>query len=296
MTARERTLGYAEGLRRDVDDRIRSILDSVGPEDLRHVLAGALEGGKRIRPILIAVSCAAAGGRENDALDAAAAVELLHTSSLIHDDIMDGADLRRGRPAVHATAGVPAAILAGDTLIALAFRAIQRVEGPNRTRVLQTFTEAFLQTCEGQAEDLALSGRPDVDPARHRRMVEQKTAKLLEASAAIGAMIGTTDEQAITLLRRFALHLGMAYQVRDDLLDAAGDAAVTGKSSGRDEQNRRQTFLSVRSDASRRRAEEASALVERYTRTACSTLESLPDAPAREHLRILAGSLAGRNS
>lgn len=288
MTPRDHMLGYAGEMVRLVNGRLRGLLDEIASPALRTPMLHALEGGKRIRPVLALASCAAAGGRESDALDAAAALELLHTASLVHDDIMDGSAQRRGRPSVQAAFGVPAAVLAGDAMIALSLRAVRRTQGPNRERILQEFEDAFLVTCEGQAEDLSLSAAAPGDGEAHREMARRKTAKLLEACAAIGALAAAADESAVQLLRRFALHLGMAYQMRDDLLDALGDEAVTGKPAGQDTRNGRTTFLTANP------AERVSALVEQHTHSACTTLDSLPAAPAREHLRILAGSLAGR--
>lgn len=288
MSPRDHMLGYAGEMVRLVNGRLHGLLDEISPPPLRTPMLHALEGGKRIRPLLALASCAAAGGRESDALDAASAIELLHAASLVHDDIMDGSDLRRGRPSVQAAFGVPAAVLAGDAMIALSFRSIRRTRGPNRERILQEFEEAFLVTCEGQAEDLGLSAAAPADGDAHRETARRKTAKLLEACAAIGALAAAADDSAVQLLRRFALHLGMAYQMRDDLLDALGDEAVTGKPAGQDARNGRTTFLTANP------AERVSALVDQHTRSACSTLDSLPAAPAREHLRSLAGSLAGR--
>lgn len=292
---------YSHSLRSMIDERLCDTLSQVHPPRIRDAMHHAIRGGKRIRPMLLLISCAVAGGREEDALNAAVAVELLHTSSLIHDDIMDVSGMRRGRPTLHTLYDTSTAILTGDAMIALALRAIQTVQSPRKDAILEVFTTAFMQTCEGQAYDLELSGRTDVDVATHDAMVESKTAKLVEASAAIGALIGTGDQRVVRQLRRFALNIGIAYQVRDDLLDVLGDENSTGKPNGQDRRNGRTTYVSLPhlwhnggTMNPESTAAQLSALVSKYTMSACLSLDSLPPAPAREYLRSLAGSLADR--
>jgi geranylgeranyl diphosphate synthase, type I len=292
---------YSRSLRTMIDDHLCETLSRSHPARIRNAMKHAIEGGKRIRPMLLLISCAVAGGREEDALDAAVAVELLHTSSLIHDDIMDVSELRRGRQTLHTLYDIPTAILTGDAMIALAVRAIHEVRSPRKDAIVDVFTTAFVQTCEGQGYDLELSGRNDVDSAVHDAMVENKTAKLVEASAAIGAMIGMGDQHVVNLLRRFALNIGIAYQVRDDLLDVLGDEVSTGKPNGQDRRNGRTTYVSFahpRRDVGTLTPESTaarlSALVTQYTISACSSLDALPAVPAKEYLRSLAGSLAER--
>jgi geranylgeranyl diphosphate synthase type II len=292
---------YCHSLRSRVDASLLEAISGVQPPHLNQALRHAIAGGKRVRPLVLLTACAAAGGDEEDALDAAAALELLHTSSLIHDDIMDQSVLRRGRPTVHALYGISTAILAGDTLIALAMRSIHKVRSPRKEIIIDVFTRTFLQTCEGQGLDLALSGREDIADAAHAVMVESKTAKLVESCAAIGALIGTGDDTIIDLLKRYALNVGMAYQIRDDLLDVIGDQNVTGKPSGLDRRNQRSTYVSQvqpdRDQGSRIRKDVAarlSDLITHYTDTACVMLEALPAVPGKEYLRSLAGALSTR--
>jgi len=284
-----------------IEARLQTAIADVQPARLRDAIHHALAGGKRIRPMLVMISCAAGGGKEQQALDAAIAIELLHTSSLIHDDIMDGSSTRRGHPTVHILFDVPTAILAGDAMIALAFRSMCRIPPLQRDSVLDIFTEAFLRTCEGQGYDLEYTDRDDVELATHRLMVQNKTAKLLEASAAIGALIGGAEDRVLDLLKQYALNVGMAYQIRDDLLDAIGSEATLGKPVGQDRENNKTTFLSLvhpKRDPDRLpfsvRAEHVSAMVTEYTTAACSSLDLLPPAPAREFLKNLADSLVER--
>jgi geranylgeranyl pyrophosphate synthase len=292
---------YCQLLRSSIDARLLDAIIGVQPPQINHAMRHAISGGKRVRPLLLLTACAAAGGDEDDALDAAVAVELLHASSLIHDDIMDDSAMRRGRQTVHALYGIPTAILTGDTMIALALRSMQKVRSQRKDAILDLFTRAFLQTCEGQGLDLALSGRNDIADAAHAVMVESKTAKLVESSAAIGALIGTDDLTIVELLKHYALNVGMAYQIRDDLLDVIGDAEVTGKPTGQDRRNLRSTYVSQaqlnNARESRMRGDVAarlSDLISHYTTTACVLLEALPAVPGKDYLRSLAGTLSSR--
>jgi geranylgeranyl diphosphate synthase, type I len=282
-----------------IDETITHVLASVRPLELREALLHGTAGGKRVRPMLAMVSCSAAGGRPYEALKAAAAIELLHASSLMHDDIMDHAATRRGKPTTAVQFGVPMAILAGDTLVALAFQLMQTSPVMNRERMVMKFTRAFLHTCEGQGMDLALSGHERVAVSEHRRMAGKKTARLLEAAAAIGAMAGTTNEEYIRALGRFGFGVGMAFQAKDDLLDQVGDERVLGKPVGTDRRNGKATFVSLpdgwAGDANGGATTDIAGQVVELTRAACSTLDMLPPSSARESLRTFAEALLVRD-
>ena len=283
--------------KRAVNETIARLLGGVEPAGLRRALMHGTVGGKRVRPVLTMLSCSAAGGNALDALHAATAIELLHTSSLVHDDIMDNADLRRGVPSIHSRFGTPMGILAGDTLIALAFQLVQKGSSPAKDRILSRFTKAFLHTCEGQGYDLALAFGPETSPEAHRLMVEKKTARLMEAAAAIGGMIGTTNEDHALALGRFGFDLGMAFQAKDDLLDLVGDEKALGKPVQVDRRNGKMTYVSLaargRSPEDQRVAEVADR-VEELTRSACSALDALPPSPDRENLKAIAYALLER--
>jgi geranylgeranyl diphosphate synthase, type I len=296
----EKTPGFAlyRKLTKDVDETIELQLARVEPPDLREAVQHVAFGGKRLRPALTMLSCAAAGGTPTDALHAAAAIELLHTSSLVHDDIMDCSPLRRGVPTLHTMYGNSMAILAGDTLIALAFRLMQAVTSPNKDRVLGKFTNAFLHTCEGQGYDLVMSRGDAATIQHHRRMVEKKTALLMGAAASIGAMIGTTNEEHIVALENFGIDLGMAFQAKDDLLDLVGDEKTLGKPVGIDRRNGSATFLNGGKSGKVVPVQAARAVgnfsVGSYVNSACLHLKALPALPAREILKTLAQYLANR--
>lgn len=200
--------------------------------------AGAAAQGKRIRPLLVLLTTAAAGGKWQAALPAAAAVELLHNFSLIHDDIQDNSPLRRGRPAVWCQWGIPQAINTGDTLYALAHMALQRlVETTSPETTLQAarlFHHASLHLTQGQYLDLSYASRPRLTVEDYWPMIEGKTAALLEACTGLGALVAGVDEAVLQAYRQFGRLLGLAFQVQDDLLGIWGDASQTGKSTESD--------------------------------------------------------------
>jgi len=277
----------------EIDRVIMMSVAAIEPAPLREILRQSTSGGKRLRPLLTTLSCAVAGGRESEALEAGAALELLHASSLVHDDIMDQAELRRGMPTVYRRHGVPMAIVAGDALLALAFRLIQRVQSPRKDRILETFTSCFLDLCAGQSADIRPEASSLGDAESHRWMVERKTARLVEACTRIGALLGTDDERRVNALGRFGLSLGLAYQATDDLLDAVGSEQETGKSVGTDLLNGRQTFLTL-AYASTDHLAAIRSMVDSCTAGALHALNTLPECPARERLAELALALLER--
>lgn len=284
-----------------VEERIGVVLARIEPQSLRKAVEYGAYGGKMIRPIVTMLSCAAVGGKGSAAVDAATAIELLHTSSLIHDDIMDASPLRRGRPTVHTAFDTPLAILAGDTFVALAFQLMQNIHSPNKERINELFANAFRHVCEGQGFDLCLTHHDCAEHGVHKKMVEKKTARLLEAAAAIGALIGTINEDHVEALGTFGYNLGMAFQAKDDLLDAIGNEQMMGKPVSIDAKNGRNTYLTVANQAAASDdfagvVSTAASLVDEYTNAACSSLELLPPTEGRELLTLLAESLTKREA
>jgi geranylgeranyl diphosphate synthase, type I len=295
MNEPAQTMPWDVHLRDDVDRAITKSLGLIEHPGLKEMLEHATSGGKRIRPLLTIFSCAAVGGRSEDAVPAAAALELLHASSLVHDDIMDNAVLRRGKPAVHLKHGTPRAILAGDALIALAYRLIGEARTLDPLGTLATFSNCFIALCEGQCADIESHEGLVTDPSQHRWMVERKTARLAEACTRIGAMAGTRDTHMIDALGRFGLHLGLAYQATDDLLDATGDETVTGKSTGRDSENGRLTYLTMAYPETDRIMATRSIIAD-HTAQALRALLELPRSDARDRLQNIAFALLDRDS
>ena len=207
---------------------------------IRYVLAGR---GKRIRSVLLLLSCGAVGGNPLSALDAAAAIEMLHSFTLVHDDVMDHAELRRGRPTVHRKWDPNIALLAGDELIALAYRSLLRTAGSSSHQVARVFTDAFVQVCEGQGFDKEFELRTNVSLGEYMSMVRKKTGGIIAAAARIGALIGGGTRRETDALYKFGEYLGLAFQIRDDLLDITGDPADLGKAVGSDVVERKKTYL-----------------------------------------------------
>lgn len=198
-----------------------------------------VNSGKRIRPVVCLLVCEAVGGAVEDALPAAAAVELLHNFSLIHDDVEDDSPTRRHRPTVWALWGVPQAINAGDALFTLARVALHGLtRRPISPAVAMeacfVFDQACLRLTEGQYLDMSFEQRLDVTVEEYLAMIEGKTAALLSASIELGALIGGADEPTRRHLGDFGRYLGLAFQMQDDILGIWGDEALTGKSAASD--------------------------------------------------------------
>jgi geranylgeranyl diphosphate synthase type II len=214
------------------------------PQSLYAPIRYAMEGnGKRIRPILLLLTCEALKGSVEEALPAAAAVELMHNFTLVHDDIMDRDETRRGRPTIHRKWDSDVALLAGDGLVALAYRSLLRTRTPNLIRIAQIFTDGIIELCEGQALDREFEQRDDVTMAHYLGMIMKKTARLLAVSAEIGALVAAASENRARLLRQFGEHLGLAFQIQDDLLDITISQKILGKDFGSDVKRHKRTFL-----------------------------------------------------
>lgn len=206
-------------------------------EPIRHVVEA---GGKRIRPTLCLLACEAVGGDYKKALPTAVAIELVHTFTLIHDDVMDEDLVRRGRPTAAAIWGNPIAITAGDGLFAIAFRSIAenaKVPGVRRETVLrlvQMLADTCLGLSQGQTMDLLLEEDSDPTVERYLEMIRLKTGVLLEFALKSGAMIGGGTDQQVDMIGKFGSPLGMAFQIKDDLLNLTGTQEILGKPRGSD--------------------------------------------------------------
>ncbi|HEX9829645.1 MAG TPA: polyprenyl synthetase family protein [Bacteroidota bacterium] len=209
-------------------------------QPVRYILSG---GGKRVRSVLVLLACEACGGSKRDALHAGAAMELLHNFTLVHDDIMDHATARRGRTTIHKKWDENTAILVGDELLALAYRALLKTQSPRIHDVSRVFTEGVVEVCEGQAYDKEFETKPNVRVDDYLLMIQKKTGKLVSVSAELGALIGKGTKQQVAALRRFGEHVGRAFQIQDDLLDITADEKEFGKTIGSDVQGGKRTFL-----------------------------------------------------
>jgi geranylgeranyl diphosphate synthase type I len=204
-----------------------------------HFIDRPSDTGKRIRPLLCLISCEAVGGDWRRALPLAAAIELVHNFSLIHDDIEDQSEERRGRPTVWKLWGLAQGLNAGDGLFMIAHLALDRMPHQGLpTDVCQsvntTFDAMTLALCHGQFLDLQYEARLDVTQEEYMRMVRGKTAALMSASTRLGAMLGTRDEDRIQAFGQFGENIGLSFQIADDILGIWGEPSVTGKSTATD--------------------------------------------------------------
>ena len=201
-------------------------------------------GGKRLRPMLLMLSNGIFTDKIQHALPAAAAVEVFHNFTLLHDDIMDNAAVRRGKPSVSAKWGQNVAILSGDAMMISSYRLLSGVPPRLLPQILATFNEMALEVCEGQQYDMDFELKSKVSVVDYMHMIELKTSALLSGAVAIGAMLGGASEEDCRKLRRFALELGLAFQLQDDLLDSYGDEEL-GKAIGGDILEGKKTYLMV---------------------------------------------------
>lgn len=204
-------------------------------------------GGKRIRPILCLLACAAAGGDWRHALPAAAGVELIHNFSLIHDDIEDSSATRRGQPTIWKLLGIPKAINVGDSMFALAHIALMRlvrrsVPPEALVRIFERFDYTCLWLTEGQHADMSFEEQADVSVDDYLEMIRRKTAVLLATSTEIGALVGGSDSRRAERFRQFGIELGLAFQIKDDILGIWGDEVTIGKSAASDIVTRKKTM------------------------------------------------------
>ncbi len=202
-------------------------------------------GGKRIRPTLLLAADALFGGDPGQARDAALGIETFHNFTLLHDDLMDRSPLRRGKPTVYCKWDDNTAILSGDTMYALAWRYFLRQPSPRLHEILQCFNETAIEVCEGQQKDMNFERRTldEVSLDDYMDMIRQKTAVLLAGALKIGALYAGAPQHEVEHLYAFGVHLGLAFQLQDDLLDGYGDTAVFGKKTGQDIRDNKKTFL-----------------------------------------------------
>ena len=208
-------------------------------------------GGKRLRPFLVLKSCRLVKGREEDAIPTAAALELLHTFTLIHDDIMDQDEKRRGVPSVHTQWGVPIAIMAGDLLFAKVFETItnhtdnEYVKPKRILQVLLEISRATVTLCEGQTRDMMFEEKETVSEEEYLEMVKGKTAALFEISARCGGILGGANKRQVECLGLFGRYSGMAFQIIDDVLALTADEKILKKPVGNDIREGKRTLMVV---------------------------------------------------
>lgn len=314
----------------EVDDALAALTLPDRPEALyapvRYVLTG---GGKRVRAAMTLLAAEAFGGADarQGAMPAALAVEVFHAFTLVHDDIMDRSDTRRGRPSVHVRWSEPTAILAGDLLMGLAYRLLDAATIPRAADARAAFHATVARLCEGQALDLAFESTPDVSVADYLAMIDGKTGALLDGALALGALAGGAEDAALAALSTAARDLGRAFQIQDDLLDLTAPPETWGKPLGGDLVEGKKTFLLLLAmdravgdertwfarvgagglpggevDEAHRRLDRLGVLdatreaVDAYVRSGLDALRVLPPGDAADALRALAASLAHRTA
>jgi geranylgeranyl diphosphate synthase type II len=200
-------------------------------------------GGKRLRPLLVLLSAKAVGGKFQNAYNAAASVEMLHNFTLVHDDIMDNADKRRGRLTLHKKYDHNTAILAGDSLLSIAYEFLLKDCNGNAKEVISAFTHGLIEVCEGQSLDTDFELRKNVSLSEYIVMITKKTAAMAEMCCKIGALLGGGTNAQVSALAKYGLNLGIAFQIQDDLLDISADEKEFGKVIGGDLVEGKKTFL-----------------------------------------------------
>jgi geranylgeranyl diphosphate synthase type II len=201
-------------------------------------------GGKRLRPLLALMGCDAFGQDIEQALPIAMAVEVFHNFTLLHDDIMDAAPLRRGKPTVHTKFGTNVGILSGDVMMIYAYKFLHQLEKKELLPpIYEIFNQMAIEVCEGQQMDMNFETRQDVSLPEYVRMIECKTSVLLAAALQMGALVGGSTAEDAQHLAEFGRHTGIAFQIQDDILDTFGDAAKFGKKVGGDIIQNKKTFL-----------------------------------------------------
>lgn len=195
-------------------------------------------GGKRLRPYMVIKSCEVLGGTAKQALPAAAAVEMIHNFTLVHDDIMDNDEMRHGVPTVHTKFGIPVGILAGDVLFSKAFETISsdsKIPKEVSVALVSKLAQACVDVCEGQILDITLAqSRKIPSENQYIKMIEKKTSALFEVSCAMGAICANTKRKDVVNLSSFGKNLGVAFQIVDDLIGIVGDSKITKKPVGND--------------------------------------------------------------
>lgn len=326
-----RAAQHVSRLRAEVDEALPALVEEREPAELyepvRYVLAGR---GKRFRPVLLLLAAEAFGAETEEALPAALAVEVFHNFTLVHDDIMDHAAERRGRPTVQVTWDESTAILCGDLLMALSYDLLARLEGTTPPEQLGAILRAYYQMvarlCEGQTFDKVFEARADVSVADYLRMIDCKTGALLETALELGGRVAGAAAHHLNALRQTGQHIGRAFQIQDDLLDLTADDARWGKTIGGDLIEGKKTFLLLRAleqaeaeeqawfrrivrnsglpeadvPEARERMErlgvldEAREAVARHSAAALARLDELPQGPAVGTMQWLIGRMQAR--
>ena len=262
-----------------VEDRLETVIEAVDPPELSAEVAHvALAGGKRVRPAVTVLACEACGGDPEDAVDFAVAIELVHNASLVIDDIIDRSDVRRGTTSAWTEYGYGPAIIASDGLLGEAFALLSRDD-----HATQIVAESMAELGEGEATELV--ARP-TNEREYMQLARRKTGALFRAAAELGAVAAGADPFTVEAFGDYAERVGVAFQIRDDVLDATADAAALGKPTGQDEEMDRPSLVQV----TELTVEEANARARSESERALEALatSNVDDSESLEYLQDLA--------
>lgn len=231
-----------------VNEAINNIKDRYPkqPADLYNPIYYTMAlGGKRLRPVLMLMACEAVGGKAGDALIPAIGLELFHNFTLLHDDLMDRADVRRGKPTVYRKWNDNVAILSGDAMLTMATQHIARARAEVLPEVMELFNKTAMEIYEGQQWDMDFESRTDVKVDEYLEMIRLKTSVLLGCACKMGAILGGASKALANDFYHMGVNIGLAFQLQDDVLDVWGDPATFGKATGGDIMNNKKTFLLI---------------------------------------------------
>jgi len=310
-----------------IEKKLKVLLRGREPESLYLPCTYILEsGGKHLRPFLVLISAKAVGGEFNKVRNAAIAVEVLHNFTLVHDDIMDNSNKRRGKPTVHKKYDLSTAILAGDNLIAIAYENLLKDTRKFSQESISTFTEGIIDVCEGQSLDKEFENRSAVSLSEYEKMIYKKTAALAEICCSIGAQLSGGTKSQIRAVANYGKYLGMAFQIQDDLLDITAEENEFGKTIGSDLIEGKKTFLFLKALEKAKGKDKADLVrvirqkgidkteiekyknlyiklgvltdaereILKYTKLALKNLSTLPNAEGKELMSWLANNLISR--
>ena len=305
----------------DINAEIEKLDWSREPKGLYEPIGYTLAaGGKRVRPQLALLATKLFGGKEEDVLPAALALEVFHNFTLLHDDVMDKAAVRRGRPTVHVKWNENTAILSGDQMMIEAYKLLSQVPEKKLAKTLRLFNQMATEICEGQQYDVDFESRDDVTIPEYMEMIRLKTSVLLATALRIGAYIAYANDEQQRKIYEYGIHVGLAFQIQDDMLDCYGDEATFGKAIGGDIAENKKTYLwltaaakgskdelALRDESKDERFKRVMAVYKRLrvkaaaekeiakqTDAAIACLEDLPQNKYTEQLRDMARKLADR--
>ncbi len=270
---------YLMARRTLVEDRLKEVVERAEPRELSERLSHtALSGGKRVRPTVAVLVCEAAGGDAEDAVDFGVGIELVHNASLVVDDIIDRSDVRRGTPSAWAEYGYGSAIISSDGMLGEAFELFS-----SQPRAMEVVAESMIELGMGEASELV--DLPS-NQSEYMELARRKTGALFRAAAELGALAADADPETVDAFGEYAERVGVAFQIRDDVLDATADPDDLGKPTGQDEEIGRPSIVQV-TDLS---ADEANELAHEQSEAALAALDRVdaPDSEASEYLRDFA--------